>query len=199
MDSHTCYGVWPIRNFFIISAIYAGFLEIIMKTLILYSSHDGQTKKIAAYIAEIIKENVDVKSISDVVNLQDYDRIIIGASIRYGHFNKQLYKMLEKHTTLLNQKITAFFGVNLTARKPEKSTPETNVYVRKFLQRITWQPTISSVFAGALLYPRYTFFDRAMIQFIMRITGGETDPTKEIEYTDWQKVRSFSEAFLILK
>ena len=170
-----------------------------MKTLILYSSHYGQTKKIAAYIAEIIKENVDVKSISDVVNLQDYDRIIIGASIRYGHFNKQLYKMLEKHTTLLNQKITAFFGVNLTARKPEKSTPETNVYVRKFLQRITWQPTISSVFAGALLYPRYTFFDRAMIQFIMRITGGETDPTKEIEYTDWQKVRSFSEAFLILK
>ena len=170
-----------------------------MKTLILYSSHDGQTKKIAAYIAEIIKENVDVKSISDVVNLQDYDRIIIGASIRYGHFNKQLYKMLEKHTTLLNQKITAFFGVNLTARKPEKSTPETNVYVRKFLQRITWQPTISSVFAGALLYPRYTFFDRAMIQFIMRITGGETDPTKEIEYTDWQKVRSFSETFLILK
>ena len=66
-----------------------------MKTLILYSSHDGQTKKIAVYIAEIIKENVDVKSISDKVNLQDYDRIIIGASIRYGHFNKQLYKMLE--------------------------------------------------------------------------------------------------------
>ena len=170
-----------------------------MKTLILYSSHDGQTKKIAAYIAEIIKENVDVKSISDKVNLQDYDRIIIGASIRYGHFNKQLYKMLEKHTALLNQKITAFFGVNLTARKPEKSTPETNVYVRKFLQRITWQPTISAVFAVALLYPRYTFFDRVMIQFIMRITGGETDPTKEIEYTDWQKVRSFSEAFLTLK
>ena len=199
MDSHTCYGMRAVRNFFIISAIYAGFLEIIMKTLILYSSHDGQTKKIAAYIAEIIKENVDVKSISDKVNLQDYDRIIIGASIRYGHFNKQLYKMLEKHTALLNQKITAFFGVNLTARKPEKSTPETNVYVRKFLQRITWQPTISTVFAGALLYPRYTFFDRVMIQFIMRITGGETDPTKEIEYTDWQKVRSFSEMFLALK
>ena len=79
-----------------------------MKTLILYSSHDGQTKKIAAYIAEIIKENVDVKSISDKVNLQDYDRIIIGASIRYGHFNKKLYKILEKHTALLNQKITAF-------------------------------------------------------------------------------------------
>ena len=170
-----------------------------MKTLILYSTHDGQTKKIASFIANVIKENVEIKSIHDEFDLQAYDRIMIGASIRYGHFNKQLYKMLEKHTALLNQKTTAFFGVNLTARKPEKSTPETNVYVRKFLQRMTWKPTISAVFAGALCYPRYTFFDRIMIQLIMRITGGETDPTKEIEYTDWQKVRSFSEAFLQIK
>jgi len=170
-----------------------------MKTLILYSTHDGQTQKIASFIANVIKENVEVKSIHDEFDLQAYDRIMIGASIRYGHFNKQLYKMLEKHTALLNQKTTSFFGVNLTARKPEKSTPETNVYVRKFLQRMTWKPTISAVFAGALLYPRYKFFDRIMIQLIMRITGGETDPTKEIEYTDWQKVRSFSEAFLQIK
>lgn len=170
-----------------------------MKTLILYSTHDGQTKKIADYIAQMIGSDVDVKQINEVCELADYNRIIIGASIRYGHFNKQLYKMLEKHTALLNQKTTAFFGVNLTARKPEKSTPETNIYVRKFLRRITWKPTISAVFAGALLYPRYGFFDRIMIQFIMRITGGETDPAKEIEYTDWQKVRSFSEAFLQLK
>ena len=173
-----------------------------MKTLILYSTHDGQTQKIASFIANVInviKEDVEVKSIHDEFDLQAYDRIMIGASIRYGHFNKQLYKMLEKHTALLNQKTTSFFGVNLTARKPEKSTPETNVYVRKFLQRITWKPTLSVVFAGALLYPRYKFFDRIMIQLIMRITGGETDPTKEIEYTDWQKVRSFSEAFLQIK
>ena len=170
-----------------------------MKTLILYSTRDGQTKKIANYIAGIIHENVDVKSITDMYELANYDRIIIGASIHYGHFNKALYKTLEKHTALLNQKTTAFFGVNLTARKPEKSTPETNVYVRKFLQRITWKPTMSAVFAGALFYPRYNFFDRIMIQLIMRITGGETDPTKEIEYTDWQKVRSFSEVFLQLK
>lgn len=31
-----------------------------------------------------------------------------------------------------------------------------------------------------------------MIQFIMRITGGETDTSKEIEYTvDWEKVKAF--------
>lgn len=199
MDPYVNHGVWAFGNFLAVSFIYTGILEILMKTLILYSTRDGQTKKIANYIAGIIHENVDVKSITDMYELANYDRIIIGASIRYGHFNKVLYKTLEKHTALLNQKTTAFFGVNLTARKPEKSTPETNVYVRKFLQRITWKPTMSAVFAGALFYPRYNFFDRIMIQLIMRITGGETDPTKEIEYTDWQKVRSFSEVFLQLK
>jgi len=199
MDPYVNHGVWAFGNFLAVSFIYTGILEILMKTLILYSTRDGQTKKIANYIAGIIHENVDVKSITDMYELANYDRIIIGASIHYGHFNKALYKTLEKHTVLLNQKTTAFFGVNLTARKPEKSTPETNVYVRKFLQRITWKPTMSAVFAGALFYPRYNFFDRIMIQLIMRITGGETDPTKEIEYTDWQKVRSFSEVFLQLK
>ncbi len=167
-----------------------------MKTLILYSTRDGQTKKIAEFIAaQLNNDQVCVQSLADNnVELSEYDKIVIGASIRYGHFDRNLYKFIEKQTALLNQKYTAFFGVNLTARKTGKDTPETNVYVRKFLQRITWKPTISSVFAGALFYPRYSWFDRIMIQFIMKLTGGETDPTKEIEYTDWQKVTSFAQA-----
>ena len=50
------------------------------------------------------------------------------------------------------------------------------------------------MFAGALLYPRYKWIDRVMIQLIMKITGGETDATKEIEYTNWGKVKAFAES-----
>ncbi|MDD7544738.1 menaquinone-dependent protoporphyrinogen IX dehydrogenase [Actinobacillus porcinus] len=164
-----------------------------MKTLILYSSHDGQTKKIAEVLAKQF-EGCELHSVLDSgIDLAKFDRIVIGASIRYGHFSQALYKLIENQTALLNEKQTAFFGVNLTARKQGKDTPETNVYVRKFLQRIRWKPTISAVFAGALLYPRYNWFDRVMIQFIMKITGGETDPTKEIEYTNWEKVIEFAD------
>lgn len=38
-----------------------------------------------------------------------------------------------------------------------------------------------------------------MIRLIMKITGGETDTSKEIEYTDWQKVEFFTEQFEKLK
>ena len=156
-----------------------------MKTLILYSTRDGQTKKIAQFIADKLGQNAVVQSISETVDLTVFDQIVIGASIRYGHFDRKLYKFIEKQT--------AFFGVNLTARKAGKDSPETNVYVRKFLQRIHWKPKQTAVFAGALLYPRYKLHDRLAIQLIMRLTGGETDPTKEIEYTDWGKVTAFAD------
>ncbi|HDR1866294.1 TPA: menaquinone-dependent protoporphyrinogen IX dehydrogenase [Pasteurella multocida] len=166
-----------------------------MKTLILYSSCDGQTKKIAEFIASKLSGDVQTQPLTEKTDITKADRIVIGASIRYGHFDKVLDKFVKKQTALLSQKPNAFFAVNLTARKAGKDTPETNVYVRKFLQRIDWQPHLAAVFAGALYYPRYSFFDRTMIRLIMKITGGETDTSKEIEYTDWQKVESFTEQF----
>ncbi|MGC7561047.1 menaquinone-dependent protoporphyrinogen IX dehydrogenase [Pasteurella sp. PK-2025] len=170
-----------------------------MKTFILYSSHDGQTKKIAQFIATKLSGEVHVQPLTEETDITEADRVLIGASIRYGHFNKVLNKFIQKQTALLNQKHSAFFAVNLTARKSGKNTPETNVYVRKFLQRIDWQPHLSAVFAGALLYPRYSFFDRTMIRLIMKITGGETDTSKEVEYTDWTKVNAFAQQIETLK
>lgn len=170
-----------------------------MKTLILFSSKDGQTKAIASYIANSLKgklecEVVNLATASDLEPAR-YDRILIGASVRYGHFQPEVHAFIRDHLTTLQQRPSAFFSVNLTARKPEKRTPQTNLYTRKFLLRSPWQPALCGVFAGALRYPRYGWFDRVMIQLIMRMTGGETDSSKEIEYTDWQQVERFAHEF----
>lgn len=170
-----------------------------MKALILYSSRDGQTREIATYIGNTLKEH----QACDIVNIQhpgaidwsQYDRVLIGASIRYGHFNKTVNTFVTTHLRELQRLPSGFFSVNLTARKPEKRTPQTNAYTRKFLLQSPWQPDCCAVFAGALRYPRYGFFDRIMIQLIMRMTGGETDATKEVEYTDWAQVGRFAHEF----
>ena len=67
--------------------------------------------------------------------------------------------------------------------------------MQKFAMKSPWQPKLQTVFAGALRYPRYGFFDRFMIKLIMTMTKGETDTTKEIEYTDWQQVAIFTDEF----
>ncbi len=172
-----------------------------MNCLFLYSSRDGQTKKIITRIAENLRRSGEICELRDLatvktINLESYDKVMIGASIRYGHFNSALKKFAICHQQQLNKMPTAFFCVNLTARKPEKRTPETNVYVRKFLLNTPWKPDLCGVFAGALLYPRYHWLDRVMVKMIMKMTGGETDTTKEIEYTDWQQVDHFADDFL---
>ncbi|GEM76320.1 menaquinone-dependent protoporphyrinogen IX dehydrogenase [Vibrio sagamiensis] len=170
------------------------------KALFLYSSREGQTKKILDYIenqmTEFDCEIVDLHNIG-TVNFREYDRILIGASIRYGHLNKKLYEFIKRNLAQLNEHKVAFFCVNLTARKEDqgKDTPEGSAYIRKFLIKSPWQPQLIGVFAGALYYPRYNWFDKMMIKFIMSMTGGETDTTKEVEYTNWEKVTLFADRY----
>lgn len=170
-----------------------------MKALILYSSRDGQTREIAARMAQALapQQLCDVIDLleAEKVEWSQYDRVLIGASIRYGHFHPALMKFVSQHKAELQQRVSGFFSVNLTARKADKCTPGTNAYTRKFLEQSPWQPDCCAVFAGALRYPRYRWFDRIMIQLIMRMTGGETDTSKEVEYTDWDKVAVFAQDF----
>lgn len=168
------------------------------KALFLYSTTDGQTLKICRHIEETIADEFESTLIDltqqSSVDFSQYDRVIIGASIRYGHLSKRLYQFIGENLQELNRHKVAFFCVNLTARKEEqgKDTPEGSVYMRKFLKKSPWTPKLQAVFAGALRYPRYKLIDRLCIQFIMKVTGGETDPTKEIEYTNWEKVTLFA-------
>jgi menaquinone-dependent protoporphyrinogen oxidase len=125
------------------------------------------------------------------LDLQVFDTIVIGASIRYGRHGPKITAFINRNQRLLESKPNAFFSVNIVARKPEKNQPGTNPYLRKFLGKIAWKPRELAVFAGKLDYPKYRFFDRLMIRFIMWMTQGPTDPKAVIEFTDWQQVEAF--------
>ena len=165
-------------------------------SLIIYSSTDGQTKIICEKIKNFSKNSESIKLISleeaHDFNLQSYEDIIIGASIRYGKHNKNLYKFISSNKETLEKKRSAFFSVNVVARKPEKNTPETNPYMKKFLKISNWKPDKLGVFAGKVNYPNYGFFDKYIIQLIMFITKGPTDTSKSFEFTDWSKVEDFA-------
>ncbi|MFC5079083.1 Protoporphyrinogen IX dehydrogenase [menaquinone] [Vibrio thalassae] len=170
------------------------------KILYLYSSREGQTTKIITRIAEHLGDsNATIVNLHEEmsINLEEFDKVLIGASIRYGRLNKKLYQFLTANSAKLSSMKAAFFCVNLTARKEQqgKDTPEGSVYVQTFLKKSPWQPELIGVFAGALYYPRYNSFDRFMIKLIMTMTGGETDTSKEVEYTNWDKVSVFAEKF----
>ncbi|MEW9810003.1 MAG: menaquinone-dependent protoporphyrinogen IX dehydrogenase [Candidatus Symbiodolus clandestinus] len=165
--------------------------------LLLYSSRNGHTQHIIQKVAQYLGEqgiDCDVADLHCLANpeWQQYQQVIVGASIRYGNFHPLLWRFVRQHSQALNQRKTAFFCVSLVARKASKCTLEGNPYLRKFLKHSPWQPTLCKAFAGALRYPHYRWFERRIIQLIMALTGGETDVTQEIVYTEWQHVDNFA-------
>ena len=164
--------------------------------LIIYSTTDGHTVEICRRLIQVLESRGNQIKLINVldaygVDLEAFDKIVIGASIRYGKHSPQITRFIAAHERILDSKPNAFFSVNVVARKPEKNQPATNPYVKKFLKRIRWKPKQLAVFAGKLDYPRYNPVDRFMIRLIMWITKGPTEPTAVIEFTDWQQVEEF--------
>ncbi len=163
------------------------------QNLIIYSSTDGQTIKICKRIMSIIGDS-KIVSIDEAKNenLSKYEKVIVGASIRYGKHKPELYEYISENCDHLIDTNASFFSVNVVARKPEKNTPLTNPYVQKFLSISQWHPSLIGVFAGKIDYPRYGVLDKFMIRLIMWITKGPTDTKNVYEFTNWDDVDSFA-------
>lgn len=161
--------------------------------LVLYSSRFGHSRKVAEKLAENLQS---LGRLCECHNLEEntqfsapvseYAASVVVASVRYGFFHKAVHRFVSDNLAHLNQSISVFMPICLIARKPEKRQVETNVYARKFLEKTHWKPAITSITAGELRYPMYNLFDRMMIQLIMKMSKGETNPKAEIDFTDWE-------------
>ena len=166
------------------------------RILVLYSTTDGHTVEICKRMKKTIETYGDSVQLLDIKNGPElvsgtFDKVVIGASIRYGKHQPLVHEFIKKNQETLANHPNAFFSVNVVARKPEKNQPETNPYMQKFLKKIDWQPQRLAVFAGKINYPSLGFVDKQMIRLIMWMTKGPTDPQAIVEFTDWDKVDEF--------
>jgi menaquinone-dependent protoporphyrinogen oxidase len=168
----------------------------VSRILLLYSSVYGHTLKISEFIkadAAARGDVVEVRPLADGAgDVAGFDALVVGSSIRHGKHHAEVVEFVRVQRALLDSRPGAFFSVSLIARKPARQTPETNQYVREFLARSPWKPQLVGIFGGVLDYQRYRVFDRYAIRLIMTLTGGPTDLHTNVEFTDWDKVREFS-------
>lgn len=164
---------------------------------IIYSTVDGHTLKICEVLANHLREKnccIDLYSIEQFnKQLSIFDSLVIGASVRYGHHNRLIEEFIVRNKIALARIKTAFFSVNLVARKEGKDSADNNPYLTKFLEKVNWQPDISEVFAGQLDYSRYSFLDKLMIKLIMKLTKGPTKTDGPIIFTNWKRVEQLAQ------
>lgn len=173
------------------------------KILVIYGTSEGQTEKIAKRISEVITdkghsvETVYAKETSSDFAFEDYDAVIVGASIHVGKFQDYIHGLVEENNDVLNDKLSAFFSVSLTAAgdKPEDEE-QAREYVGTFVEETGWHPDMIGIFAGALKYSEYGFIKRFMMKKIAKKAGWETDTSRDYEYTDWEDVVHFAGDFV---
>ena len=167
------------------------------RTCIIYSTTDGHTLEICQRLGQLLESAghpVELIALDAVATIDwaSCDKIVIGARIRYGKHHSDVRAFIERHLDRLQARPSAFFSVNVVARKPGKDTVAGNPYLQKFLKTITWRPTELAVFAGKIDYRRYGMVDRLMIRFIMWLTKGPTHADACVDFTDWQAVEAFA-------
>jgi menaquinone-dependent protoporphyrinogen oxidase len=166
--------------------------------LIAYSTVDGHTLTIGRRIQAGLERRghrVTLMSVEDALGrgCAGFDRIVLGASIRYGKHRPAVYDFVARHRVLLARLPSAFFSVSAVARKKGKDLPAGNPYFRRFTQQSGWTPPLAAAFAGRIDYAKYGVVDRWVIRFIMWITRGPTDPRTAVDFTDWPQVDAFAE------
>jgi len=170
------------------------------KILIGYGTTEGQTARIAAYIAEVIggpgieAQTRDLKQCEDA-GLDGYDAVIVGGSIHMGEHEDYIVDFVRKNRLKLEGVPSAFFSVSLAAHGDMANA---EAYLAKFEQETGWKPAQVRLFGGALLYRRYGFLKRLMMKKIVSDKPGglSTDTSRDHVYTDWEEVKRFAEAFL---
>ncbi len=171
------------------------------KIAIVYATRYGQTEKIARYIAKKIQQpgisTRLVKANTKQPPESDVDSIICGGPVYRGNFPGPLLAWVRTNLPFLADHPCAFFSVTLNAAdKHDSARTADDDLLKKFMTQTAWTPSHLASIAGALKYRDYFWLLRILMKRISRKAGGDIDTSKNYEYTDWEVVDGFVDAFL---
>ena len=171
-----------------------------MRIHIAYATKEGQTAKIADYIAEVVRAHGHQADTAEIGHAKDgvpagCDGVIVGSSIHMGKHDKHAVEYVRYNREALEKVPSAFFSVSLAAHGDEA---EAEGYVEAFENETGWHPAQVALFAGALPYTHYGFLKRHLMKKIAGDKPGSlgTDTSRDYVYTEWDGVRRFTEDFL---
>jgi menaquinone-dependent protoporphyrinogen oxidase len=170
--------------------------------LVLYGTNEGQTEQIAAYIADVIRERghdvtlLHGARIPTEFSLATYDGVVVGASVHLGRHQRYVREFAVENSEALGAMPSAFFSVSLSAAGEEIQREQARAILKGFLEEVGWQPEVRAIVPGRLAYGQYGPIKRFVMKRIAKRAGGATDTSRDHEYTDWEGVTRFAEAFL---
>ena len=170
------------------------------RILVVYGTTDGHTARVARALAEaatgagaIVHVAVAQRTAPAPVG---YDGVIVAASVHAGRYQTGVCGWVRQHRDALAAVPAAFVSVCLgVLQKDVKVDQELEAIRERFFTETGWRPGSTKVVAGALRYTHYGWLTRVMMRRIAARAGGDTDTSRDYEYTDWVDLARFGRAF----
>jgi menaquinone-dependent protoporphyrinogen oxidase len=173
------------------------------RVLIVYATTEGQTRKIAARVAEYVRARrhqadvVDSAALPGSLAPAEYQAYILAGSLHQEKHQASLVSFVREHRDTLSARPSAFLSVSMTAAiRDAKHLADAQRCIDQFVEETGWTPTVTEPVAGALLYTRYDWLKRMLMRLISSREGGQTDTSRDWEYTDWAALEAFVDRFL---
>ena len=174
-----------------------------MNILVVYGTTEGQTRKIARFVADRLRGKgedvslIDSTVIDESLEVGRFDAVIAAGSLHNGRHQASLFQFVCDHRSTLQSKPGAFISVSLSMASDDKEDHlDAAECASRFLDITDWKPTVTHLVAGALRYTQYDFFKGWMLRTIAGAKGASTDTSKDHEFTDWADLEAFTDAFL---
>ncbi len=173
-----------------------------MRILVCYGTTEGQTRKIAERVSDIVREHGHEPALFDAtevgeLELSRCDAAILAGSVHMGRYQTALVHHIRRWHEALNTMHSAFISVSLSAAGDDPHEhAEADEIAQKMLRDAGWSPDRTLHAAGALRFTQYDFFKRWAMRLIALQRKQKVDTSVDTEYTDWDAVRRFTEEFL---
>lgn len=182
-----------------------------MTTLaVFYATREGQTRRIAEYVAKALRSrglDVDVLDVGAALpadlDLARYAAVVLAASVHMGKHEGSMIRFVRAHRPALERLPTAFLSVSLsqaavedpnaTPARKRRAAAEVARTIERFVRTTGFRPTRVQPVAGALLYRQYGAALRLLMRFISGVAGASTDTSRDHEYTDWKALGRFAD------
>ncbi len=173
-----------------------------MKSIvILYATRQGHTRKIAKRVAaDLCAHGFDavLKNVRDdlaTIELSTYCAAFLAASVHMGKHEREMVRFVKAHLAELASLPTVFLSVTLSeagVERPGQSQDNRELcktgvseVIDRFIEETGWHPGRVKAVAGALPYTKYNPLVRFVMKRIAKSEGGDTDTSRDYEYTDW--------------
>lgn len=176
-----------------------------MRVLICYATTDGQTRKVAEYLADLARERGHQVDLFDAnmaprgVDLSQFQAAILAGSVHVGRYQTALVHQIRSWRDALSAIPTAFVSVSLSAGSNDPHVrAEIDECAQHMLHEVGLKPTAILHVAGALRFSQYDFFRRWIMRLAARQMDRSIDPGEDMEYADWDAVAKFADRFLAM-